>query len=121
MTNSTKSILENSLKELNKKKSEAESEIRHYENAIIKLEGMILDLGEDKPISKPSARIPAENKTKSQFSKHSKITEKSVRDAIIYLSNNPITKEIHGLRDNYFAVRHVIEVIGINERYRTAA
>ena len=112
-------ILRNSLKELIAKRDELKAELESYENAIIPLEGILLDSEEASrpiPAEKVIADIPYKIKTTATTRKKPSppIKESDVRNAIISIVKEPFPPlaPAHKLKDGFFTSRQLAEVIG---------
>lgn len=125
--NNSQEILRNSLNELKSQRDKAQKEVLQYDSAITRLEGVLIDIGEITPAQilaeKPKvAKQPKEKTRKQQRYYSSKITENSVRDAIIELTKNPPEpyKGIFKLKEGFFTSVSVADIIGIHKSESSA-
>lgn len=120
MQNSSNEILNNSLRELKKKRDECSQELRNYELAITRLEGILIDISEGDNVSISGRIIPEKKQRRIHAKKRvrktpHKITEEQVRDAIIELTKNP-PKQFSGGKqheriDGFFTSSHITDII----------
>lgn len=114
--NSSKTIIEKSISELKNQKISCENEVMSLDSAICTLENLISKYIIVENV-KAEIRRPQRKTRRNSYANRGKITEDSVRDAIIELIKNPppILARAHRLESGCVTSSQIAKVLGVSE------